>query len=27
VQDRMGLRVKLRLQIQDIYDQASGLKS
>ena len=27
VQDRMALRVKLRLQIQEIYDQASGAKS
>jgi hypothetical protein len=27
VQDRMALRVKLRLQIQEIYDQASGVKN
>lgn len=27
VQDRMALRVKLRVTIQDIYDQASGAKS
>lgn len=27
VQDRMGLRVKLRMTIQDIFDQASGQKS
>jgi hypothetical protein len=26
VQDRMQLRVKMRIQIQDIYDQASGSK-
>ncbi len=26
VQDRMALRVKLRLQIQEIYDNASGVK-
>ena len=26
VQDRMALRVKLRVLIQDIYDQASGTK-
>jgi hypothetical protein len=27
VQDRMALRVKLRMTIQDIYDQASGSKT
>jgi hypothetical protein len=27
VQDRMALRVKLRLQIQEVYDQASGAKA
>jgi hypothetical protein len=27
VQDRMALRVKLRVVIQDVYDQASGAKS
>ncbi|HEU0117490.1 MAG TPA: hypothetical protein VFR09_02550 [Alphaproteobacteria bacterium] len=27
VQDRMALRVKLRMLIQDIYDQASGSKA
>ncbi len=27
VQDRMALRVKMRVMIQDIYDQASGHKS
>lgn len=27
VQDRMQLRVKMRMQIQDVYDQASGSKS
>lgn len=27
VQDRMALRVKLRMFIQDIYDQASGTRS
>jgi hypothetical protein len=27
VQDRMALRVKLRMLIQDVYDQASGSKS
>lgn len=27
VQDRMQLRVKLRITIQDIYDQASGSRS
>ncbi len=27
VQDRMALRVKLRMTLQDIYDQASGSKT
>src|SRR5271154_3670208 len=27
VQDRMALRVKMRVLIQDVYDQASGTKS
>jgi len=27
VQDRMALRVKLRMFIQDVYDQASGMRS
>ena len=27
VQDRMALRVKLRMLIQDVYDQASGSKA
>jgi hypothetical protein len=27
VQDRMALRVKMRVLIQEIYDQASGVKS